>query len=82
MHLLLQPFLDPALKPHKRIGIALCGLPHRKAGTKEPRFFVPALVRFVYDSLETECDGLVQSSSSTSTILYFFCFFAPVAIAD
>ncbi len=53
-----------------------------KAGTKKPRFFVPALVDFVFDFQETECGGLFQSSSSTSTILYFFCFFAPVAIAD
>ena len=56
---------------------------NRKAGTKKrSRFFVPALVGFVFDFQETECDGLFQSSSSTSTILYFFCFFAPVAIAD
>ena len=55
---------------------------NRKAGTKEPRFFVPALVRFVFDFHKTERGGLFQSSSSTSTILYFFCFFAPVAIAD
>ena len=55
---------------------------HTEKQEQRSHAFVPALVRFVFGSQETECDGLVQSSSSTSTILYFFCFFAPVAIAD